>query len=344
MEYIFLLLGLFLLIKGADVFVDGAASVAAKFKVPSLIIGLTVVSFGTSAPEAAISISASLSGSNSISLGNVIGSNFFNLLIVIGITALVTPLKADDEVIRRDMPAVILATGGLAIIILDSVIMRYEAIILLAALVFYLFAVIKKALASPTEDTERKHYSWFLSVLMVAGGVGAVVFGGDMVVDNAKIIASDFGMSETLIGLTVVALHCCKNCIYGSEKCGLSLVNTESVFFNGKGNINNLNACDLLGKSLCGLLVDHAEVNVSVLHITNCKSAVIVLSRGEAVNAVKAPVSIAVNEILRGGCSLYTDFVGHLIACARSECDCHSCDHCNCENKRNNLFHFFVLQ
>lgn len=206
MEYIFLLLGLFLLIKGADVFVDGAASVAAKFKVPSLIIGLTVVSFGTSAPEAAISISASLSGSNSISLGNVIGSNFFNLLTVIGITALVTPLKADNEVIRRDMPVVILATGGLAIIILDGVIMRYEAIILLAALVFYLFAVIKKALASPTEDAERKHYSWFLSVLMVAGGVGAVVFGGDIVVDNAKIIAADFGMSETLIGLTVVAL------------------------------------------------------------------------------------------------------------------------------------------
>lgn len=206
MEYIFLLLGLFLLIKGADIFVDGAASVAAKFKVPSLIIGLTVVSFGTSAPEAAISISASLSGSNSISLGNVIGSNFFNLLTVIGITALVTPLKADDEVIRRDMPAVFLATCGLAIIILDGIIMWYEAIILLAALVFYLFAVIKKALASPTEDAERKHYSWFLSVLMVAGGLAAVVFGGDMVVDNAKIIAADFGMSETLIGLTVVAL------------------------------------------------------------------------------------------------------------------------------------------
>lgn len=206
MAYIFLLLGLFLLIKGADVFVDGAASVAARFKVPSLIIGLTVVSFGTSAPEAAISISASLSGSNSISLGNVIGSNFFNLLMVIGITALVSPLKADDEVIRRDMPAVILATGGLAIIILDGVIMRYEAIFLLATLVIYLFAVIKKALVSPTEDAERKHYSWFLSALMVAGGLGAVVFGGNMVVDNAKIIAAAFGMSETLIGLTVVAL------------------------------------------------------------------------------------------------------------------------------------------
>lgn len=206
MEYIFLLLGIFLLIKGADIFVDGASSVAAKFKVPSLIIGLTVVSFGTSAPEAAISISASLSGSNSILLGNVIGSNFFNLLMVIGITSLVTPLKADDEVIRRDLPVVILATGGLAIIILDGIIMRHEAIILLSALGIYLFAVIKKALASPAEDAERKHYSWFLSVLMVAGGLSAVVFGGDMVVENAKIIAAEFEMSETLIGLTVVAL------------------------------------------------------------------------------------------------------------------------------------------
>lgn len=206
MEYIFLLLGIFLLIKGADIFVDGASSVAAKFKVPSLIIGLTVVSFGTSAPEAAISISASLSGSNSILLGNVIGSNFFNLLMVIGITSLVTPLKADDEVIRRDLPVVILATGGLAIIILDGIIMRHEAIILLSALGIYLFAVIKKALASPAESKERKQYSWFMSVLMVAGGLGAVVFGGDMVVDNAKIIAADFGMSEMLIGLTVVAL------------------------------------------------------------------------------------------------------------------------------------------
>ena len=206
MEYIFLFAGLFLLIKGADVFVDGAASVAAKFKVPPLIIGLTVVSFGTSAPEAAISVSASLSGSNSISLGNVIGSNFFNLLMVIGITALAVPLTADDEVLKRDMPAVILSTGGLAIIILDGVIMRYEALILLSALALYLFAVIKKVLGSAAQDAEHKQYSWIGSLLMVAGGLAAVVFGGDIVVDNAKIIASDFGMSEALTGLTVVAL------------------------------------------------------------------------------------------------------------------------------------------
>ena len=206
MEYILLLLGLFLLIKGADIFIDGAASVAARFKVPTLIIGLTVVSFGTSAPEAAISISASLSGANSLLLGNVIGSNFFNLLMVVGITAFVIPLKADKEVIDRDMPTVILATGGLAVIILDGIISRIDALILLAALGIYLFAVIKKALSSAAEAEEKRVHSWFLSLLYVSVGLASVVCGGDIVVDNAKVIAADFGMSETLIGLTVVAL------------------------------------------------------------------------------------------------------------------------------------------
>ena len=206
MEYILLLLGLFLLIKGADIFVDGAASVAAKFKVPPLIIGLTVVSFGTSAPEAAISISASLSEANSLLLGNVVGSNFFNLLMVVGITALVIPLKADKEIIYRDMPTVILATGGLAVIILDGTISRIDALILLSALGIYLFFVIKKALTASASEEEKRAHSWFLSILYVAVGLASVVCGGDIVVDNAKVIAADFGMSEMLIGLTVVAL------------------------------------------------------------------------------------------------------------------------------------------
>ena len=206
MEYILLLLGLFLLIKGADIFVDGASSVAAKFKVPPLIIGLTVVSFGTSAPEAAISVSASISEANSLLFGNVIGSNFFNLLMVVGITALVIPLKADKEIIYRDMPTVILATGCLAVIILDGIISRIDALILLAALGIYLFVVIKKALSSAAEAEEKRALSWFLSILFVAVGLASVVCGGDIVVDNAKAIAADFGMSEMLIGLTVVAL------------------------------------------------------------------------------------------------------------------------------------------
>ena len=206
MEYIFLIIGLFLLIKGADFFVDGASGVAAKFRVPSLIVGLTVVSFGTSAPEAAISISASLRGSNAISLGNIIGSNLFNLLMVIGITALFVPLTAETDVIKRDMPVNIFAAGALAIAILDGVIERYEAVLFLAALAIYLFVIIKKALRHPVETGSTKELSWTFSIIYVIGGLAAVVLGGDIVVDNARIIAASLGMSETLIGLTVVAL------------------------------------------------------------------------------------------------------------------------------------------
>lgn len=205
MEYFLLSVGLFLLIKGADIFVDGASSVAGKFGVPSFMIGLTVVSLGTSAPEAAISISASISGSGSISLGNVIGSNIFNLLMVIGVTALITPLVANEDLIRRDMPVNIIASGALAVVILDGVIGRIEAIFLLAALGAYLFFVIRGAIGSRSDDGGQKQYPWVLSILMIIGGLAAIVFGGDIVVDNAKIIAANFGMSELLIGLTVVA-------------------------------------------------------------------------------------------------------------------------------------------
>ena len=205
MEYFLLSVGLFLLIKGADIFVDGASSVAGKFGVPSFMIGLTVVSLGTSAPEAAISISASISGSGSISLGNVIGSNIFNLLMVIGITALVIPLGADGDLIRRDMPVSIIASGALAVVILDGVIGRIEAIFLLAALGIYLFFVIRGAIGKAAGDGGQKQYPWVLSILMILGGLSSIVFGGDLVVDNARIIAANFGMSELLIGLTVVA-------------------------------------------------------------------------------------------------------------------------------------------
>ncbi|MBQ8260252.1 MAG: calcium/sodium antiporter [Clostridia bacterium] len=206
MEYILLTAGLFLLIKGADFFVDGASSIAAKLRVPPLIIGLTVVSFGTSAPEAAISISASIRGESAISLGNIIGSNLFNLLPVIGITSLAIPLTAERDVINRDMPVNIFATGALAITVIDGVIKRYEAALFLAALAVYLFFVIRKALRNPINVGGGKQLSWLLSSLYVIGGLFAVVVGGDVVVDNAKLIAADLGMSETLIGLTVVAL------------------------------------------------------------------------------------------------------------------------------------------
>lgn len=206
MEYILLIIGFALLIKGADFFVDGASSVAAKLKVPSLIIGLTVVSIGTSLPEAAVSISASLSGSNGISLGNIIGSNIFNLLMVVGVSSIILPIATDSAILKRDMPFNIGITVILLLMLLDGKLGRVEAIILLVLLVVYLFILIRSALKNREEGEETKVLTWFKSILFIVLGAAAIIGGGQLVVNSAKTIAASLGMSDTLIGLTVVAL------------------------------------------------------------------------------------------------------------------------------------------
>ena len=206
MEYIWLILGFVLLIKGADFFVDGASSVAAKLKVPSLIIGLTVVSIGTSLPEASVSIKASLEGVNGISFGNIIGSNIFNLLMVVGISSIILPIKTDKAILKRDMPLNIGFTVVLMLMLINNHLARWEAAVLLLLMAGYLFVLIRSALKNREEAEETKVRSWFVSILLVIVGGVAIFYGGEFVVDNAKIIAANFGMSDTLIGLTVVAL------------------------------------------------------------------------------------------------------------------------------------------
>ena len=201
-----LLIGFLLLIKGADFFVDGASSVAAKLKVPSLIIGLTVVSVGTSLPEAAVSISASLQGSNGISLGNVIGSNIFNLLMVVGIASIILPIVTDSAILKRDMPFNIGITAVLLVMLIDGKLGRLDAVILLVLLALYLFILIRSALKNREEGEETKVLTWFKSILFIVLGAAAIIGGGQLVVNCAKSIASSMGMSDTLIGLTVVAL------------------------------------------------------------------------------------------------------------------------------------------
>lgn len=205
MEYILLILGFVLLVKGADFFVDGASSIAAKLKVPSLIIGLTVVSIGTSLPEAAVSISASLSGNNGISLGNVIGSNMFNLLMVVGISALILPVPTDRDILKRDMPVNIAITAILFLMLLDGTLNRYDAIILLVMLAAYMFILIRSALKNRVEGDETKVLSWAKSVIFTVCGAVAIIIGGELVVDNASAIAISLGMGDTLVGLTIVA-------------------------------------------------------------------------------------------------------------------------------------------
>ena len=206
MMYLLLLIGFVLLIKGADLFVDGSSSIAGILKVPSVIIGLTIVAMGTSAPEAAVSINAGLAGNSDISLGNIVGSNIFNLLVVIGACAVIFPAKSNEDILKRDLWWNIGVSVLLFVLILDGSISRMEGIILLAVFIFYLGLMVRSAMENRMDETPMDVMPLWKSLLFVAGGLAAVVFGGDMVVDNACLIAKAWGMSDTLVGLTIVAI------------------------------------------------------------------------------------------------------------------------------------------
>ena len=206
MMYLLLIVGFVLLVKGADFFVSGASSVAKALKVPSVIIGLTIVAMGTSAPETAVSITASLGGNNGISLGNIIGSNIFNLLMVIGISAVIIPFNSDKEILKRDMLWNVAITVLLLVLIFDGSLSRLDGVILLAGIAAYLTVVVRSALKNRVEDNSDEKVSVPKAVVFILGGLAAIVFGGDLVVDNASLIAKSLGMSDTLVGLTIVAI------------------------------------------------------------------------------------------------------------------------------------------
>ena len=206
MMYLLLLIGFVLLIKGADLFVDGSSSIAGILKVPSVIIGLTIVAMGTSAPEAAVSINAGLAGNSDISLGNIVGSNIFNLLVVIGACAVIFPAKSDEDILKRDLWWNIGVSVFLLITIMDGNLSRLEGLLFLAVFIFYLGLMVRSAMKNRMEETPMDVMPLWKSLLFVAGGLAAVVFGGDMVVDNASLIAKAWGMSDTLVGLTIVAI------------------------------------------------------------------------------------------------------------------------------------------
>lgn len=206
MEYLLLLIGFVLLIKGADFFVDGSSSLARIMKVPSVIIGLTIVAMGTSAPEASVSINAALAGSNDIAISNVIGSNLFNGLVVVGVCAFMAGFKTNPEILKRDMPLNIIVTAILCIMLLDRHINRIEGIILLIGMAVYIATMVISALKNRETADECKMLSLPKSLIFIIGGLIAVIFGGTLVVDNACLIAKDFGVSENFIGLTIIAI------------------------------------------------------------------------------------------------------------------------------------------
>ena len=208
MAYLLLIVGFILLIKGADFFVDGSSGLAKIFKIPSVIIGLTIVSMGTSAPEAAVSITSGLAGQNALAISNVVGSNIFNLLVVIGVCAMIDKVEADKSIIKRDLPInVLLSVLLLTLIAFDGILGRIDAAIFLVLFVSYILWLVLDAMKNRTEDRddEKKTPLW-LCLIFIVGGLAAIVFGGDMVVDNASKIAKALGMSENLVGLTIVAV------------------------------------------------------------------------------------------------------------------------------------------
>lgn len=218
MTYILLAIGFALLIKGADYFVDGASKIAALLRVPPLLVGLTIVAFGTSSPEATVSIIAAMEGSSEVSLGNVIGSNIFNITLVVGITAMINPLAVETTTIRKEIPFTLLASVALAAVASDIALQmaninsigRSEGIILLLFFLIFLYYIIEVALnsrepASAVAAVTGKG-TWGKNIFITLAGLAAIIFGGDLVVDNATKIALSLGMSETLAGLTIVAV------------------------------------------------------------------------------------------------------------------------------------------
>ncbi len=250
MEYIWLIAGFALLIKGADFFVEGSSSVARLLRIPTIIIGLTIVAFGTSAPELAVSLSASLADSNDIAVGNVIGSNIFNLLVVIGACSVVAPVAVDKKVLYGDyLFGIITTVVMLALFIGDRALSRVDGCVLLAVFGYFLFQMIRNTLASRAaggsaslEEQALKPQSPLKSVIFIAGGLGAIVWGGDLVVDNASLIAASFGLSQTLIGLTVVAF-------------GTSLPELVTSVVASKKGENSLALGNVIGSNLFNILM-----------------------------------------------------------------------------------------
>ena len=207
---VLLVVGFVMLIKGADWFVEGASKIADRFGIPQLVIGLTIVAMGTSAPEAAVSLASALKGGAEITIGNVVGSNILNVLIILGLTAVVRAIAVQKSTIKYEIPFTIFVTVLLGVLGLsDGIISRPEGVIFWAffiAYLLYLLKMTKSGQETAEEVKEEKKDSMLKLVILVIIGVVLIVWGSDITVDAATTLAKIFGMSERLIGLTIVAL------------------------------------------------------------------------------------------------------------------------------------------
>lgn len=212
-DILLLIIGFILLIKCADLFVDGASSTAQNFKVSKMLIGLTIVAFGTSAPEFAVSMSALANKSSDMVLGNVIGSCILNTMLIIGIAAIIHPIKIHDNTVKKELPLTLLISTLLAILMLDvklgngllNQLTRSDAFVILlffTVFLYYLFTLLKQ---KRDDEKEKPKYKLWLSLVLIAIGLAGIIFGSDLVVDSASSIAKSIGVTERVIALTIIA-------------------------------------------------------------------------------------------------------------------------------------------
>ena len=214
LNILLLIVGFVLLIKGADVFVDGASSTARNFNLSPMLIGLTIVSFGTSAPELAISIQSLVNGQGDMVLGNVIGSNIINILLILGVCATIHSLNVKHQTVKKELPITLLITTLFVVLISDKVLgipktafTRQDGIVLclfFTVFIYYLISMMRNKV-DPDQETEIK-YPLKKSIILTALGVAAIILGSNLVVNNATSIAKVLGISEKIIALTVVAI------------------------------------------------------------------------------------------------------------------------------------------
>lgn len=226
MIYVLLILGFVLLVKGADLFVDGSSSIARALHISPLLIGLTIVALGTSSPEATVSIIAAVEGNPGVAIGNIVGSNIMNITLVLGVAAFIYPIKVQNETIRKELPYTLLVSVVLLVLVSDialqgashNLVTRGDGLIILLFFViflYYIFEVAKRNRVKNKEETKKQveeveqeqvTTSWTKNILLTLGGLIGIIFGGELVVNNAVDIALSFGMSEALVGLTIVAI------------------------------------------------------------------------------------------------------------------------------------------
>ena len=209
LSIVLLLVGLGLVVYGSDILVDGASSVARKIGISEFVIGIIIVGFGTSCPELVVSVTGAIDGNSAVSLGNVTGSNIFNILMILGLTAIFSPIAITKDNKTKDIPILLCITIFFCLIALKGTINRLDAVLFLAMFAIYLlynFKAGKAEAAAIEEEVVEKNYGTFLSILMIVGGLAGLIFGGKLFVNNAVTLAHALGASDKFIAVTILAV------------------------------------------------------------------------------------------------------------------------------------------